>query len=149
MKTLSGTFAFVALAVIAIVTLPSCCRKGVSKKKDQKVYLEFGKFETTPREYVELGDNMKDKFDKVLCRLPKDQYHVEFKANAEATPDPDYTPPPSSCRQGSINTDKITTSRVARSEPAEESSAYDPHVVYNVQSNSTKDIKDVVNTFKD
>jgi hypothetical protein len=141
MKTLSGTFAFVVLAVIAIVTLPSCSRKQVSKDEcptDKKVCVKFGKpgTGTAEPEYVEVD---KDEFDKALCRLNKDQYYVDFLPDAKATPIPDYTP---SC-------DKITTSAAARTEPAEESAAYDPNVVYRVYSNSAKDIKDVVKTFKD
>lgn len=148
MKTLSGTFAFVVLAVIAIVTLPSCCRKQVSKKDecptDKSVLLRFGKpgTEKTPTEYVEVN---KDDFDKVLCRLNKKQYYVDFLPDAKATPIPDYTP---SCSRVSINTDKITTARVVQAEPAEESSAYDPNVVYHVKSNSLQEIKDVLDTFK-
>jgi hypothetical protein len=105
-------------------------------------------------EYAELKD--KDKFDKVLCRVEErqGQYDVKFQPNPTATPiypyRSPYHPP---CPHVSINTDKITTSRVARTEPAEESSAYDPHAVYRVQSNRTKDIKqdikDILDTFKE
>jgi hypothetical protein len=157
MKTLSGTFVFVALAVIAIITLPSCDHKRVSQKVTKKVSLEFGKFDPATgnvTEYAELKD--KDKFDKVLCRVEErqGQYDVKFQPNPTATPiypyRSPYNPP---CPHVSINTDKITTSRVARTEPAEESSAYDPHAVYRVQSNRTKDIKqdikDILDTFKE
>jgi len=143
MKTLSGTFAFVVLAVIAIVTLPSCNHKQVTEAGEKKLSLRFGKKVGGQWEYVEA--NMAA-FDEVLCRLPRNQYDVKFKANAEATEIHPYYP---TCRTASINTDKITTSGAARSEAAEESSAYDPHVVYRVQSNSIKDIKDVVNSFEE
>jgi hypothetical protein len=143
MKTLSGTFAFVVLAVIAIVTLPSCSRKQVTEAGGKKLSLKFGKKVGKDWEYVEV--NMAA-FDEVLCRLPRDQYDVSFKANAEATPIDPYYP---TCRTVSINTDKITTSGAARTEPAEESAAYDPKVVYRVSSNSLKDIKDALDSFEE
>jgi hypothetical protein len=137
MKALSGTFAFGALAVIAIVTLPSCCRKEVT---DQRFFLKFG----TETEYVDLT---KPDFDKALCTLKANggQYEVRFLADPRATPIPDYNP---SCSPVSINTDKVTTSGAARTEPAEESSAYDPKATYRVYSNNATDIENVLKTFK-
>jgi hypothetical protein len=160
MKTLSGRFAIVVLAVIVIVALPSGCRKEDSKgvRNEEKCYkekfaLEFGKpgTATTPTEYAELKKDMKDAFNKALCALKTNQaqnqgqFKVDFLPNATATLIHDYDPP---CSQVSINTDKITTSGVARTEPAEESAAYDPNAVYRVQSNSLKEIKDVLDTFE-
>lgn len=145
MKTLSGIFAFVVLAVIAIVTLPSCCRKQVSEEvTDKTVFLQFGTKTKTKTEYVEVN---KTDFDKALCTLKANggQYKVEFLADPKATPIDDYDP---DCSQVSINTDKITTARVVQAEPAEESSAYDPNVVYHVRSNSPTDVKNVLDTFK-
>jgi hypothetical protein len=144
MKTLSGTFAFVVLAVVAIVTLPSCSHE----TDDKKLSLKFGKKKPgTETEYVEVD---KTAFDNALCALLAHGGHseVEFLADAKASPIPHYTPscPPTPV---SINTDKITTSVVARTEPAEESAAYDPNVVYRVNSNSLKDIKDVLNSFEE
>jgi hypothetical protein len=148
MKTLSGTFAFVALAVIAIVTLPSCSRKQVTEADEKKLSLKFGKKKPgTTTEYVEVD---KTAFDNALCALLAHggDADVEFLADAKASPTPGYspscTPPPVS-----INTDKITTSRVAQTEPAEESAAYDPNVVHRVSANSLKDIKDVLNSFEE
>jgi hypothetical protein len=152
MKTLSGTFAFVVLAVIAIVTLPSCSRKQITEadecRTDKKLLLKFGKkVQTHPPEYEYVEVN-KDAFDKALCALKANHGHfkVGFKADAAATPIDPYDP---TCPTASINTDKITTSGVARTEPAEESAAYDPNVVYRVNSNSLKDIKDVLNSFEE
>jgi hypothetical protein len=157
MKTLSGTFAFVALAVIAIGTLPSCCKQ-VSKEvlADEKFCLEhnfclkFGKKkENDEYEYVEVKQ---PDFDNALCALkardgePKN-YKVRFLANAKATPDDDYDPPSCPPTPVSIKTDKITTSGVARTEPAEESSAYDPNAVHRVRSNNKADIENVLKTF--
>jgi hypothetical protein len=148
MKTLSGTVGFVALAVIAIVTLPSCCRKEVSEEalldSNKKLTLKFGKKVGAETEYVEVD---KTAFDKALCALKASggQYEVEFLADAKASPTPGYTP---SCSPVSINTDKITTSELAKNAPAEESSAYDPNVTFRVSSNSATDIKNVLDTFK-
>jgi len=154
MKTLSGTFAFVALAVIAIITLPSCDHKQGPKEDcptDKKLLLKFGKEKPgTETEYVDVN---KDDFDRALCNLEANggKFDVTFLPNAPgSTPIPHYTPPYSSpCPPVSIKTDKITTSEVAANKPAEESSAYDPNVVYHVRSKNLKDIKAVLDTFKD
>jgi hypothetical protein len=140
MKTLSGTFAFVALAVIAIVTLPSCCRKQVSAVfcGDQTFFLEFG----TENTYVDV-DTLK--FNAALCALKPEQYEVRFLATASSTPIPHYVPP---CGTVSINTDKITTSEAAKNAPAGESAANDPNATYHVKSNNLADIKAVLAAFK-
>jgi hypothetical protein len=145
MKTLSGTFVFVALAVITIVTLSSGCRKQDSEEvltdKKFKFTLKIGR---TDDDFVDVKSQ--DEFDEALCALKANgHFNVGFKKGPNATPTPHYTP---SCPQGSINTDKITTSGAARTEPAEESSAYDPNAVYRVYSNSTEDIKRVLDTFQ-
>jgi hypothetical protein len=151
MKTLSGTVGLVALAVIAIVTLPTCCPKQVSEGGDkQMVYLEFGKDGTktkTGTEYVNLEGDHKDFFD-ALCALKNKGgcIKVGYLKEAGGTEIDACADP---CSLKSINTDKITTSGVARIGPADESPAYDPHAVYRVQSNSAKDIKEVLKTFKD
>jgi hypothetical protein len=146
MKTLSGTFAFVVLAVIAIVTLPSCSKQ-VTEADEKKLTLKFGKKTGTTTEYIEVD---KTAFDNALCALLAHggTSDVEFLADAKASATPHYTP---SCTPPpvSINTDKITTSGVAQTEPAEESAAYDPNVVYRVSANKVKDIKDVVNSFEE
>jgi hypothetical protein len=151
MKALSGTFAIVTLAVIAIVTLPGCCRKdseGLLADDGKKLGLKFGKKKHgIPTEYVEVN---KTAFDNALCALLAHGGHaeVEFLADAKASPTPHYTPscPPSAV---DINTDKIITSRVAQNAPPDESSAYDPNVVYRVYSNSLNEIKDVLNSFEE
>jgi hypothetical protein len=145
MKTLSGTFAFVVLAVIAIVTLPSCCRKQVTDEDlaDQKFFLRFGK--PAEEDYV---DVKQPDFDNALCALKanKGSFTVKYKKDANASPTPGYTP---SCTPPvSINTDKITTSGVARTEPLDDSSAYDPKATHRVQSDNLADIKRVLDTFE-
>jgi len=152
MKTPYRRFAFIILAVIAIVTFPSCSPKRVADydyecPTDQTFYLQFGKpgTPTTNTEYVKVD---KTAFDIALCNL-QGQYEVEFLANApNASPTPNYTPPPSVCSSENIHTDKITTSGAARTEPAEESSAYDPNAVYHVKSNRLSDIRNVLNALR-
>ena len=143
MKTLSGTFAFVALAVIAIVTLPSCYRKQVSKGAGQKFYLEFRG--PPDKEYLEVKQ---PDFDNALCALKAKGGHfkVGFKKDPEATPIDPYDP---TCPTASINTDKVTTSELAKNAPAGESAANDPNAVFRVQSNSATDIQNVLDTFKE
>jgi hypothetical protein len=146
MKALFGTFAFVALTVIASVTLPSCCRKPVAEEvvNDKKFFLKFGK---TENEFI---DVKQPDFDNALCALQADKterrpFKIRYKKDADASPTPDYVP---SCPPKTINTDKITTSEVAQTKPAEESSAYDPNATYHVQSNNLADIQKVLDTFK-
>jgi len=148
MKTPYRRFAFIILAVIAIVTFPSCSPKRVADydyecPTDQTFYLQFGKppTPTTDTQYVEVD---KTAFDNALCFLRPDQYEVEFRAAASASPTPHYTPP--SCSEN-ISTDKITTSGAVRTEPAEES-AYDPNAVYHVKSNNLRKIQNVLNALR-
>jgi hypothetical protein len=151
MKTPYRRFAFIILAVIAIVTFPSCSPKRVAGydyecPTDQMFYLQFGKPGPTANTYVEVD---KTAFDNALCRMTRDQYEVEYLAAApNAAPTPHYTPPPSSCSLENISTDKITTSGAARTQPAEESSAYDPNAVYHVKSSKLSDIRNVLNALR-
>jgi hypothetical protein len=139
MKILSGTFAFVALAVIAIVTLPSCYRKKVSNEvrcSDQTYYLEFG----TKTTYVDVA---KTEFDQALRALPENQYDIKFLPGPGTTPIYPYHPPP----HLSIKTDKVTTSELAKNAPAGESAVNDPNATYYVKSNNLAEIKAVLATF--
>jgi hypothetical protein len=155
MKTLSGTFAFVALAVIAVVAALAfrafATATPTPTPAAQKYLLEFGTKATEPV-YIDLASQDpagQAAFDKALCTLKTNggQIDVGFKANATAAPIAigKYDP---SCRTVSINTDKITTSELAKNVPAGESAAYDPNAVYRVSSNSATDIKAVLDTFK-
>jgi hypothetical protein len=143
MKTLSGTFAFVALAVIAIVTLPSCCRKPVSKEvvTDKKFFLKFGK---TKDDFADVTD--KNAFIEALRRFGEDNIHVDFLGHP-GEPVEHYPPLPHSAKTG-IKTDKVTTSEVAQNAPTGESAAYDPNATYYVKSNNAADIENVLKTFK-
>jgi hypothetical protein len=158
MKTLSGTFAFklallTAIAIVAALAFRAFATATPTPTPATPTFsLEFGTKGANPV-YVDLASQTqagKDAFDKALCTLKANggQYEVGFLANPTAQPTPigryDPTCPPTA----SINTDKITTSELAKNAPAEESSAYDPNAVYRVRSNSAADIKAVLDTFK-
>lgn len=156
MKTLSGTFVFKLALLTAIAIVAAYAFRAFATATptptpaNQKFSLEFGTKATTSETttvYVDLTSQAA--FDKALCDLKANggQYDVGFKASATAapTPVPQYVP---TCPTASINTDKITTSELAKNAPAEESSAYDPNAVYRVRSNSAADIKAVLDTFK-
>ena len=155
MKTLSGTFAFKLALLTAIAIVAAYAFRAFATATPtptpapQKYLLEFGTKATTSETttvYVDLTSQAA--FDKALCDLKANggQYEVGFKADAMAAPTPigKYVP---TCTTASINTDKITTSRLAQTEPAGESAANDPNAVYRVYSNRTADIKKVLDTF--
>jgi hypothetical protein len=146
MKALSGTFAFklalvAAIAVVAVLTFRAFAQPPPAA--DKKFTLKIGR---TADEYVDVTS--KDKFDEALCALKakNGDFKIRFKKDAAATPVDDYDP---LCRTVGINTDKVTTSELAKNAPAEQSSAYDPNAVYRVSSNSAADIKAVLDTFKE
>jgi hypothetical protein len=154
MKTPSGTFAFklALLAVIAIVAVltfrafAQATPTPASADEKFKFALKIGKTKT---EYVDVKD--KAEFDKALCALKKnggDIHEIGFKEHATASPTPigHYKP---DCPTASINTDKVTTSELAKNASAGESAANDPNAVFRVQSNSATDIKNVLDTFKE
>jgi hypothetical protein len=142
MKALSGTFAFklALLAVIAIVVVLTFRAFAQPQPADGKKFtLKIGRSDT---EFVDVRS--KGGFINKLKQLKEDQYQIDFKDH-DGAPVEHYPPLP----RVSIKTDKITTSEVARTEPAEESSAYDPNVVHRVQSNSATEIKSVLDEFKE
>ena len=144
MKTLSGTVGFIALAVIAIVaviTFRAFAQPQPAADKKFKFTLKIGR---TATEYVDVKN--KEEFDKALCALKANgDFKVGFKKDPEATPIDPYDP---TCPTASINTDKVTTSELAKNATAEESAANDPNAVFRVQSNNATDIKKVLDTFK-
>jgi hypothetical protein len=151
MKTLSGTFAFKLALLMAIAIVVAYAFRAFATATPtptpaaQKYMLQFGTNGPQPV-YVDLTGQAD--FDKALCALKANggRYEVGFlaSAGAAAIPVPQYTP---TCRTASINTDKITTSRLAQTEPGGESAANDPNAVYRVYSNSAADIKNVLDTF--
>jgi hypothetical protein len=142
MKTLSRTLGFVALAVIAIVavlTFRAFAQPTPTATHAHKTFkLNFGG--PGKDNYAEVDQ---EALDTALRTLGRDQYKIRFLAKVGDTPIEDYHP----SGQASIKTDKVTTSEVAKNAPAEESLAYDPKAVYHVQSNSTTDIKAVLDAF--
>ena len=147
MKALSGTFAFklgmlAVIAIVAVITFRAFAQPQPATDKKFKFTLKIGRTET---EYVDVKN--KDVFDKALCALKAKggNFKVGFKKDPEATPIDPYDP---TCPTASINTDKVTTSELAKNAPAGESAANDPHAVYRVQSNSATDIQAVLGTFQ-
>jgi hypothetical protein len=154
MKALSGTFAFklgllAVIAIVAVLTFRAFAQgtpTPASANEKFKFTLKIGRTKT---EYVDVKS--KEEFDKALCALKAnggDINEVGFKEHATASPTPigQYKP---LCGTASINTDKITTSELAKNAPAGESAANDPNSVFRVQSNSATDIKNVLDTFKE
>src|SRR6266516_4826261 len=128
MKTLSGTFAFklALLTTIAIVAAYAfrafATATPTPTPAPQKYVVEFGTKATDPVYVVYVDLTGQAAFDKALCTLKANggQYEVGFlaSAGAAAIPVPQYTP---TCPTASINTDKITTARLAQTEPGGES----------------------------
>jgi hypothetical protein len=139
MKTLSGTFTFVVLAVVAIVAVFTfhafAQPKHVAAKK---FFLKIGR---TAEDYVDLKE--KDQFDKALKALADHggQYDIYFMEKEGAQPTHPYHP------HVTIKTDKVTTSEVAQSASAGESAANDPNVTNHLSADSATDIKSVLDAF--
>jgi hypothetical protein len=139
MKTPSRTFIVIVLVLIATVSVVifQACATGSDGARDgHKFFVKIGKDENTFVEFVQPGG--KEKFDKVLRRLPSEQYSIRYKKDDQAEVDPDYHPP----RIG-LKTDKVTTSELAKNDPIG-----DPSVTKTVQSNEVADIKDVLDALQ-
>ena len=135
MKTPSGKFKVIGLAVIAtvsVVIFQGC----VSVIWDgKKMTLKIGKDENTFVEFVPGG---KAKFDRVLRTLPKEQYSIRYLKKEGAEVDPDYHPP-----RISLKTDKVTTSELAKNEPPG-----DPNITQKVTTTKLQDVKDILDALK-
>ena len=153
MKALSGTFAFklgllAVIAIVAVITFRAFAQgtpTPASVDEKFKFTLKIGKTKT---EYVDVKS--KEEFDNALCTLEKnggDIHEVGYKEHATASPTPigQYKP---KCRTASINTDKVTTSELAKNAPAGGSAANDPNAVFRVQSNSATDMQNLLGTFQ-
>lgn len=146
---LYGTLAFVALTVIAIVMLPSCCRKHVSQgvQTDKKFNLEFGG--PTKDDFV---DVIQPDFDKAVKALADPgpghggKFEIRYKGNNGTVDDPYHPDHPHA--QLNVKTDKVITSELAQNPPAGESADDDPNATYRVYSNNKTDIENVLKTFK-
>jgi hypothetical protein len=141
MKTLSGTFVFVVLAVIAIVAVFTFRAFAQPKTVGPKKFnLKIGR---TATEYVDVKS--KDAFIAALKRFGEDQYQIDFLDHPGA-PVEHYPPLPHSANTG-IKTDKVTASEIAKRGAAGES-ANDPSVVSHLSADSAEDIKSVLDTFQ-
>lgn len=141
MKTLSGTFLFVVLAVIAIVAVFTFRAFAQPKTVGPKKFnLKIGR---TATEYVDVKS--KDAFIEALKRFGEDQYQIDFLDHPGA-PIEHYPPLPHSAKTG-IKTDKVTISEIAKRGATGES-ANDPNVVTHLSADSATDIKSVLDTFQ-
>jgi hypothetical protein len=142
MKTLSGTFVFVVLAVIAIVAVFTFRVFAQPQPVGPKKFnLKIGR---TATEYVDVKS--KDAFIEALKRFGEDQYQINFLDHPGA-PVEHYPPLPHSAKTG-IKTDKITTSEIAKRGPAGDSAANDPNATQHLSADSATDIKSVLDTFQ-
>jgi hypothetical protein len=142
MKTLSKTFVFVALALIAIIAIIAFrCPFFISSKEpdfpDQKFVL---KIVTPAGEYVDVTSETDFKGALDAVRDKEGHYKIHFKRNDNT--ETDYNDFPRG-----IKTDKVTTSSAtAKNGPAGESAANDPNVTYRVTCADLGAIKAVVKT---
>ncbi len=138
MKTLSGTFTFVVLAVVAIVVVITfrAFAQPPQPGAGKKFALNVGR---TTDDYVDVD---KDAFDKALKDLSDHggNYQIKFKDSSGKVTDP--------YKVSNIKTDKITTSALAQNASARESAANDPNVTHHLSSDIAPDIKKVLDTFK-
>jgi hypothetical protein len=139
MKTPSGTFAFVILAVIVTLVVGACCTYQLVA--NQKGFLVIG----TGTTYVEWKSQ--HQFDNALDRVCRHggSYDLTVLMYPGARPFHPYRPCPS---LGSIRTVKVTKSKVADRLAAGESVANDPNVTWRVASTSTDDIKAVLDALQ-
>ena len=134
MKTPSGKFKVIGLAVIATVSVVifQGCVSIISDGTEMT--LKIGKDDM----FVEFVPGGKEKFDAVLRRLSTNQYHIRYLKKPGAEVDPDYHPP-----RISLKTDKVTTSELAKNEPIG-----DPSITYKVRTPNLQDVKDILDALK-
>jgi|SRR4029077_17731665 hypothetical protein len=135
MKTRSGTFAFVAFAVLATVVVVSC---SVQLVPNQKLLLYIGTktlFKTT---YVEW--TTEDQFDEALKQVCQHGGTYEIR-KLKADGEKPYNAKP--CVE-MLKTVKVTKSKVADDAAAGASAGNDPHVTMKVAAASIEDVKKVL-----
>jgi hypothetical protein len=146
MKTLSRTFAFILLAIVAVVTFMSCATKvGIytyeRKIGDPNHYLTFKK-----------GDDNESDFRRALIALknntPPGACEITFLHTG-----PRHTPEPHHYRDicehgGTVNlkTDRVIKSKTASNTAVGQPAANDPNVTWRIMSNYQGDIDAVMNT---
>jgi hypothetical protein len=144
MKTLSRTFAFILLAIVAIVALMSCAtRFGIYKYERQ-----IGDPNAHPPVYrgFKKGDDNDSDFRRALIALKQNEGACEITI---LHPGPHQTPIPGYCEHLNavkIKTDRVIKSKTANNPAAGESAANDPNVTWRVMSNNLDDVNNVMNT---
>jgi hypothetical protein len=139
MKTLSGTFAFVVLAVIVIATVASCyqIRKIVANQK----FLLFIEDHTPGKKYVNW--TTEDQFDEALKQVCQNGGNYKIRKLKAENQEP-YDA--KSCEE-LIKTIKVTKSKAADGAAAGES-AGDPNVTYKIAFTNKEDIIKVLSELK-
>ena len=154
MKTLSGRFRFVVLAVIVIVVVVSCCYfPSIPDPRISSYAVEIGGKQRVPP-YVEWKD--KDDFDKALAQVranPKGKICVCVLESSNGTPylhklNNDCHSEEKDCPSERIRTVKVTKSKAADNIAAGESAANDPNAMHRIQSPDPGDIKKVLDALK-
>jgi hypothetical protein len=149
MKTLSGRFWFVVLAVIVIVAVASCCNfpfiPGIFSYS-----VEIGSKQRVPT-YVKW--KTREKFDAALDQVcaTAAAHHATYdfyvKLDEHAKPIHPYKP----CRSnppGNIRTVQVTKSKVADDIAVGEPAANDPNAMHRIQSSDPGDIKKVLDALE-
>jgi hypothetical protein len=138
MKTLSGTFAFVVLAVIVIVAVVSCVTQLIP---NQQALLELG----TKTTYVEWKDQ--GQFDNALAQICQHGGYYDLTVLVKVGDQPIHPYKP--CNPSvNIRTVRITKSKVADRTAAGESEANDPNAMHKIASAYIGDVKQVLNALK-
>jgi hypothetical protein len=143
MKNPSGRFAFVVLAVIAIVTVLSCQTQlsSANRRKEKRIgdpdaippiYVEFKNGEGPFRDALTTLKKNKGDCQIFLLRNPRDRVIFNYCDDI----------------QRSLKTDRIIKSAAANNARPEESIANDPNVTYRVASANQGDIEAVLQTLK-
>ena len=145
MKTLSRTFAFILLAIVAIVTFVSCLSQfATNYKYDQPI--------GNPNHYrtFKKGDDNDSDFRQKLIDLKKRGGCCEITflhTGAHHTPKPGYySDICDHCGNINLKTDRVIKSKTANNTAAGQPAANDPNVTWHVMSNSQEDIKAVTDT---
>ena len=143
MKTLSRTFAFILLAIVAIVAFMSC----VTKFDNYKYVRQIGDPNAHPPVYrgFKKGDDNDSDFRRALIALKRNGGACEITI---LHPGPHQTPIPGYCEHLNavkLKTDRVMKSKTANNTVAAESVANDPNVTWRIQAN-LEDMNNVMNT---
>ena len=148
MKTLSRTFAFILLAIVAIVAFVSCVTKFGIYKYERTI----GDANAHPPVYARFkkGDDNESDFRRALIALRRNGGACEITFLHTG---PHHTPEPHHYRDicehgGTVNlkTDRVIKSKTANNTAAGQPAANDPNVTWRVMANTQDDINNVMNT---